>query len=105
MTEAAFQRQVLTLARLCRWRTFHARPARTARGWRTAVAGDGTGFPDLVLCRGPQLLFVELKASRGRLSAEQQAWLAALRAAGQDVRLWRPSDWPAIETTLSEGLS
>src|SRR5690606_21908778 len=29
--------------------TAHFRPARTKTGWVTAVAGDGKGFPDLVL--------------------------------------------------------
>ncbi len=100
MTEAAFQRQVLTLARLYRWRVAHFRPGRTAKGWRTAVSGDGKGFPDLVLVR-EYVLFVELKTDSGRLTAEQKVWQAALQAAGQRALVWRPANWKAIEATLA----
>jgi hypothetical protein len=53
ITEAEFLAQVLQLAKLCGWLTAHFRPAKTAHGWRTAVQGDGAGWPDLVLLRGP----------------------------------------------------
>ena len=101
MTEAQFQRQVLALAKMTGWRTAHFRPAMNARGdWRTPVAGDGKGFPDLLLVRGGKLLAVELKTDRGTLSPEQREWRDALLAAGVDWRLWRPRDWDAIEATL-----
>ncbi len=103
MTEAEFQTQVLQLARLLGWRTAHFRPARTAHGWRTAVSGDGAGFLDCILVRGSLVLFVELKADRGRLRVEQEAWLEALRLAGQQVYIWRPADWPEIERVLQTG--
>lgn len=49
------------------------------------------GFPDLVLV-GPQgTLFRELKTETGRTSGAQEHWLTALRAAGQDAGVWRPS--------------
>lgn len=114
ITEAAFQQQVLDLAALGGWRVAHFRPAQTARGWRTAVAADGAGFPDLVLVRGPELIFAELKTEKGRLRAEQEAWLSdlqavasGLRAAGEpappavvDVYVWRPSDFDEINARL-----
>src|SRR5262245_48539403 len=99
-SEAEFTRQVLALAKLLGWRTFHARAARTTKGWRTAVAGDGVGFPDLLLCRGDVLLVAELKTDTGRLTVEQSLWLAAFRKAGVDVRLWTPSQWQEIEEVL-----
>jgi hypothetical protein len=68
LAEAAFQRQVEQLAAFYGWRTYHTHDSR-----RSAA-----GFPDLVLIRGPELLFVELKTDRGRLSAAQAAWLEAL---------------------------
>lgn len=68
ISEAEFQRQVITYARLRGWLVCHFRPARTAHGWRTVVQGDGCGWPDLVLVRGPVLLVVELKTDRGRVS-------------------------------------
>lgn len=45
-------------------------------------------------------LFIELKAEGGRLSGPQREWLADLGRAGQDVRVWRPDDWPEIEAVL-----
>lgn len=100
MTEADLQRAVVELARLTGWRVAHFRPARTEHGWRTPVAADGAGFPDLVLARD-RLLFVELKADRGRLTDDQQVWLDRLEHAGADARVWRPADWPEIEATLT----
>src|SRR5690606_2687191 len=82
--EPAFQRQVLQLARLTGWRSAHFRPGLNKRGeWQTAVAGDGKGFPDLVLIR-ERVLFVELKTDAGALSPEQRAWRDALLDAGAD---------------------
>jgi hypothetical protein len=101
MSEAALQVIVIQLARLTGWKVHHGRPGRTRAGWRTPLMGH-KGYPDLVLCHQvrKRLLFAELKAEKGKLSAEQQQWISALRAAGQDVCIWRPSDLPAIERFL-----
>src|SRR5262245_65851533 len=90
--EEALLRQVLKLARLTGWLTFHTRAARTARGWRTPIQGDGKGFPDLVLLHPGRalLFFVELKSDMGRLTPDQQRWLPTLHLAGVRVGLWRP---------------
>lgn len=49
-----------------------------------------SGFPDLV-CVGPRgVLYRELKRQNGKLTKAQEAWLAALTAAGQDAGVWRP---------------
>lgn len=119
ITEAAWQKVVLDYAALTGWRRAHFRAARTERGYRTPVEADGAGFPDLVLVRQPELLFVELKAERGRLSPDQSAWLADLQACADsaapwlrredsphggnprlEVYVWRPSDWPEVERRL-----
>lgn len=98
--EQAFQRQVIEFARLHRWRTAHFRPGMDRRGqWKTAVQGDGAGFPDLVLVR-ERLVFAELKAVGGKLRPDQTAWRDALRAAGVEWHEWRPTDWPQIEEAL-----
>jgi len=68
-------------------------------GWRTAVQYDAQGFPDLVLVRD-RVLFAELKNKTGRLTRHQAGWLDALRNAGCEAVVWRPSDWPEIERTL-----
>lgn len=100
VTEAEFQAAVIAYARERGWRCAAFRPARTAKGWRTAVTADGAGFPDLVLVR-QRVLFLELKADRGRLRPNQAAWLVALRAARAEAYCWRPDDWPMIVETLT----
>jgi hypothetical protein len=89
-SEAAFQAAIVELAHLAGWATFHVYDSRrSAAGW-----------PDLILCQPPRLLAVELKSAHGRLRREQRAWLDRLAACGIQVRVWRPSDWPAIEREL-----
>jgi hypothetical protein len=92
VSEAELQKAVIELARRLGWRTAHFRTSRTqSGGWATAVQGDGKGFPDLVLARNGYVLFVELKADKGRLSMDQLAWLSALTP--ERMLVWRPKDW------------
>lgn len=101
ISEAHLQDSVIDLARITQWRVAHFRAARTAKGWRTPVSADGAGFPDLVLTRPPELLIIELKAQRGRLSPAQREWLQALDMCGIEIRVWRPADWDEIEERLT----
>lgn len=121
MTERDFQSQVLDLAHLRGWESFHPRPARTLDSWRTAGTGSmARGWPDLVLVRerDQRLMFVELKRDSGRLSADQERVLSVLRsithvpggmseecacaeAPQVEVVVWRPADWDAIERALA----
>jgi hypothetical protein len=98
-SEKDFQKAVTDALNALGWRWYHSRPAHTSKGWRTALSGDA-GYPDITAVRRDRILFIELKAEKGRLSEEQGAWLADLGAAGAEVFCWRPSDWPAIEETL-----
>lgn len=103
-TEAAFQAQVIELATLCGWESMHVRRTRgrTRRGvkWLTATSVDG--WPDVVLWRPGEFLMVELKTDKGRLTAEQAAVHRSLRAAGVDVRVWRPRHWESeVQPLLS----
>ncbi len=102
MSENAFLKTVLAVARLYRWRAIHIRPAWSKKGWKTPIQGPGSkGFPDLVLLKGKRLLFRELKTDRGKLSLEQIGWMGDLLAAGANVGLWTPAMWPTIEEELS----
>jgi hypothetical protein len=103
MTEREFTAQVLALARLHGWRSAHFRPARTRHGWRTAVAGDGQGFPDLILVRRTAIVAAELKVESNKPTPEQIAWLEAFRAAGAQAYIWKPECWSDIERVLETG--
>lgn len=92
MTERELQDAVIEMARLFGWRVAHFRVALTKRGWRTPVAADGAGFPDLVLVRD-RVIYAELKGDGGRIRPDQQEWRDALLEAGEEVYLWRPDDW------------
>jgi hypothetical protein len=100
VTETAFQSEVIQLAQMMRWRVAHFRPARTAHGWRTAVAADGKGFPDLVLTRRGRLIFAELKSDTGQVAPDQQRWLTVLNLTAAEVYVWRPADLQTIADTL-----
>jgi hypothetical protein len=99
VTEKDFQKTVTDALTAFGWRWCHFRPARTQRGWRTALSGS-PGFPDLVAVRGDRIIYVELKAMNGELRDEQRAWLSNLGAAGADCHCWRPDDWPFIERLI-----
>lgn len=92
MSEDDLLSSVLDLCRLLHLRTAHFRPARTERGWRTPVSGDGKGWPDLIIV-GNRLIARELKSERGRTTPEQVVWRQVLFGAGVDATDWRPSDW------------
>lgn len=99
VSEEQFQAQVLMLAKLTGWRSAHFRTAKTPRGHRTPVAGDGKGFLDTVLVR-ERVLFAELKVLPNETSSDQEDWIRALRNAGQEVYVWYPEDWQMIEYVL-----
>jgi hypothetical protein len=100
ISEAEFTTQVIDLARHTGWLVAHFRPARTKTGWRTAVSGDGAGFPDLVLVKDETVLVVELKVPPNKVSDAQRRWLDCFAGAGVTAHVWTPADWPEIERTL-----
>jgi len=82
MTEAELLDAVKTLARFTGWTPYHT---------HTSKHSDA-GFPDLVLVRGQELIFAELKRDRGALTAQQRVWLDQLRDVRSiDVYEWRPA--------------
>lgn len=115
VTEAAWQAQVEQLAKLYRWALYHTRDSRRSE----------PGFPDLVLVRGPELIFAELKTDKGRPSDPQLTWLDALmdvagavhvaaeeafgdlgpeqqrRRPRVEVYVWRPKDFDFVNERLA----
>lgn len=75
-TEKQFQAWVIDTAKRCGWKYSHTYRALMQDGqWRTTCA---VGWPDLVLVRGPRIVFMELKSKTGRLDPAQDEWLDAL---------------------------
>jgi hypothetical protein len=90
LTERDWQSQVLDLARVGGWKHYHTHNARRSP----------SGFPDLVLIRAPELIYVELKTAIGKLSIAQEWWTENLRDCGQEIHVWRPVDFRAAEKRL-----
>jgi hypothetical protein len=97
--ERAFQDALAEYLTVQGWKVSHFRQARTKDGWRTAVAYDGAGFPDLVAVR-ERVVFIECKSEKGKLSPNQEAWNNALVNAHAESYILRPEDWPWIEGTF-----
>ena len=102
-SEAEFQKAVITLAKLHRWKVMHTQPAQIRPGrWITPTTGD-QGFPDLVMVStcGRGTIFVELKGPKGVVSNLQWDWINALEDSGQEVHVWRPKDLEKISERLA----
>lgn len=89
------QHAVIDCAHRFGWKVAHTPPVHTERGWRTAVAADGKGFPDLLLVRD-RVIVAEIKGT-DRLSREQKEWLSAFRMAGIAAHVWTPKEWESGE--------
>ena len=102
-TEEQCCKTIIAAAKLLGWRIHHSRPAMTQRGrWVTALSGH-KGLPDLILVRGRQLWFVELKRKPNRIEPSQKAWLDALAATGAIVHIiWVPEGLDAFLTLLAK---
>lgn len=100
--EEELQNKIIEVAKIYGWLVHAERPARTSKGYRTPIQGD-TGFPDLVLTRNKDILFVECKSEKGKLSDAQKIWLTELDK-NPTVRclVWRLSDWELIYSTLQQ---
>lgn len=93
--ERDFERQVLDLAAIFGFESAHFRPAQTAKGWRTPVAGSlGKGWPDWFFARprDGRVMWRELKSRTGKVSPDQERVIGILRACRLDAGVWRPAD-------------
>lgn len=87
------QKGIIELARRLGWRVAHTPPIQDHRGiWRTAVAADGKGFPDLLLVRD-RVIVAEVKGDGDRMRPGQADWLAAFRLAGIRAYIWTPYEY------------
>lgn len=105
MNESQFQTMVITAAQAYGWRVAHFRKARTAKGWTTAVAANGKGFPDLFCVRRKtgHRFAAELKIPPNKVTPDQNEWLDALEMSGIPAFVWTPADWTEIESVLKDG--
>lgn len=106
-SEAEFQRNLITLAHGLNYSCAHFRTVRVQRAngsvsYQTPVQADGAGFPDLVMVGHGRVIFVELKANKGRVRPEQETWINMLREGGATVFLWRPKQWEEIASLLGK---
>ena len=76
MTEAELKAYVKRIARMNGWRVMESKQNRIVR----PAKGDSNGFPDLVLARDREVMFMELKTDDGIQSSEQYAWSLILPA-------------------------
>lgn len=88
-THAQFQTAVVDYLTIRGWECWHDNDSRRNKA----------GLPDL-LCLRERCVWVECKTERDRLRPEQRRFIARLKAAGQEVHVWKPRDWPAIEKVM-----
>lgn len=89
-TEADLQAHIVKRCDELKLLVFHDNDARLNRA----------GFPDLCIV-GRRVLHVELKSNTGTRTEEQMVWAMGVNAAENgEYRLWRPSDYDAIEREL-----
>lgn len=74
-----------------------------AQGWKGMYTYNALG-PDAglqCLLVRDTVIYADLKDVGEPLTVMQQAWQAALRAAGQEVYTWTMADWNTIQARLS----
>lgn len=98
MSGKVLQKAVIDLAHLHGWKVAHFQSVLATRkngsaSWRTPVAADGKGFPDLFMVRENRAIAVEIKGDGDALRGDQKEWLLALDAANIHTCVWTPRDW------------
>ncbi len=92
MTEAEMQDGIVAHARLHGWTDYHTYDSRRSP----------QGFPDLVLVRPPEVLFWELKTTKGRVRPQQRTWLDLLGSCQSvEAALIRPADYDRALSRLA----
>ena len=103
ISEADFTNQILQWAKVYGWRRFHVRSSgRMSNGHAIPTVQGDAGFPDLVLCKPPRIIFAELKVGKNFVSQRQQWWLTQLANCSVEVYEWHPKQWSEILHQLSK---
>ena len=102
VSERDFQRSVVELATALGWMIYHQLDAGTCKkcGAFNFSKRIGPGYPDLTLAGHGRVLFVELKAEKGRVSTDQKEWAERLDAGPGEYYLFRPSQWDEVVEVL-----
>lgn len=90
MNESEWQKRVTETCNLLSLLWHHETDSRKSKA----------GFPDLCIVGPKGLLFLELKAPKGKVSPQQQAWIDHLAAAGAHAYVARPADWDRVLSDL-----
>jgi hypothetical protein len=100
-SEAEFQQRVVQYAEEHGWHWMHI--GRTGKYVANGAKGTlGKGWPDLVLVRGEQLIFAELKSQdAGPTPQHQLDVLNVLSAVATSTHIWRPSQLALIMDVLT----
>lgn len=85
MTEKELQQNVIALARMLGWKTYHTFDSRRS----------DVGFPDIVAIHPEHhWTFVAELKREGKLPTEDQhRWISYFHGAGIRVFVWHPIDW------------
>ncbi len=87
------QKTVIDWARMHGWHVAHFPSVETKQGWRTAVAADAKGWPDLLLFRD-RAIAIEIKGDGDSMKPDQIVWQERMQRAGIEHYVVRPKDWP-----------
>lgn len=86
------QRTVLDYAKMRGWKCAHFPSVETKQGWRTAVAAEAKGWPDIFAVRD-RAVAIEIKGTGDRMKPEQEEWEVRLRRACIEYYVVTPEDW------------
>jgi hypothetical protein len=104
--EAELETFVVRMAHLYGWHGFHVSFSHgSVTGVHMLGQGDdhydSDGWPDWAFVKGERMIYRELKGTGKYQTPAQRRWQAWLVAAGQDCKVWRPSDQDEIVATFA----
>lgn len=99
-SEGEWRDWVIDRAKRDGWHVIEFRRAVVKGSWLTPTSQP---VPDLMMVRGDELVFLELKAEHGRWSSPEQADIVARLQGVETVECWavRPSDVEAVRDLLA----